>query len=292
MYLDTPTRHSLQLNALRAFEASARLGGFARAALELKVTPGAIAALVKTLENEYGAALFERHAKGVRLTPLGESVKGQFTEAFDAVEAAARALRRLAAPQRVHIVTSPALAQLWIGPRLPELTRLLAPIEISVTAVDEPPNLKRSPFDLCLFYTEKPERWQRRIATEEILPVCVPALATSITKPEDLADARCIADVGWNDWAVWTGAVMPGHKFVARGPGFSLYSIALQQALLAAGVLIGRRSLVQRYLDSGELVAPIDRAVPLGVTIAAWRLPGAKGNQVVAAVEEALLHLA
>lgn len=90
MYLDTPTRHSLQLNALRAFEASARLGGFARAALELKVTPGAIAALVKTLENEYGAALFERHAKGVRLTPLGESVKGQFTEAFDAVEAAAR----------------------------------------------------------------------------------------------------------------------------------------------------------------------------------------------------------
>lgn len=47
MYLDTPTRHSLQLNALRAFEASARLGGFARAALELKVTPGAIAALVR-----------------------------------------------------------------------------------------------------------------------------------------------------------------------------------------------------------------------------------------------------
>ncbi|MNV83520.1 Glycine cleavage system transcriptional activator [compost metagenome] len=122
--------------------------------------------------------------------------------------------------------------------------------------------------------------------------MCVPALAASIAKPEDLADARCIADVGWNDWAVWTGAVMPGHKFVARGPGFSLYSIALQQALLAAGVLIGRRSLVQRYLDSGELVAPIDRAVPLGMTIAAWRLPGAKGNQVVAAVEEALLHLA
>ena len=292
VYLDSPTRHSLQLNALRAFEASARLGGFARAALELKVTPGAIAALVKTLESEYGAALFERHAKGVRLTPLGESVKALFTEAFDAVEAAARTLRRLAAPQRVHIVTSPALAQLWVGPRLPELTRLLAPIEISVTAVDEPPNLKRSPFDLCLFYTEKPEHWQRRIATEEILPVCVPALAANLARPEDLADARCIADVGWNDWAVWSDAVIPGHKFVARGPGFSLYSIALQQALLAAGVLMGRRSLVQRYLDSGELVAPVGLAVPLGVTIAAWRLSGAKGNQVVAAVEEALVHLA
>ncbi|MFK0314517.1 LysR family transcriptional regulator [Pseudomonas sp. NPDC090233] len=292
MSLDSPTRHILQLNALRAFEASARLGGFSRAAQELKVTPGAIAALVKTLETQYGAALFERHAKGVRLTPLGESVSAQFTEAFDAVEAAARTLRRLAAPQRVHIVTSPALAQLWVGPRLPRLTEMLAPIEISVTAVDEPPNLKRSPFDLCLFYVERVERNQRKLAEEQVLPVCSPALAERIRDAQDLASARCIKDVGWRDWDVWSEVVLPEQHFVASGPGFSLYSIALQQALLGAGVLIGRKSLVQPYLDSGELVAPLDRPVPLGLTIAAWRLPGAAGNQRVAAVEEALMQLA
>ncbi|AWY39619.1 LysR family transcriptional regulator [Pseudomonas putida] len=292
MFLDSPIRHTLQLNALRAFEASARLGGFARAAHELKVTPGAIAAQVKALEEEYGAALFERHAKGVRLTVLGESIKEQFIEAFDAVEEAARTLRRLSAPQRVHIVTSPALAQLWIGPRLPRLTEMLAPIEISVTAVDEPPNLKRSPFDLCLFYTEQLARGQRMLAVEELLPVCVPSLAARISHPQDLADVRCIADVGWNDWEIWTRSCMPGQKFVARGPGFSLYSIAVQQALLSAGVLIGRRSLIQRYLDSGELVAPIDQSIALGMVIAAWKLPGAKGNRVVEAVEEALMQLA
>ncbi|WDY59437.1 LysR family transcriptional regulator [Pseudomonas sp. PSKL.D1] len=292
MFLDAPSRHTLQLNALRAFEASARLGGFARAANELKVTPGAIAALIKTLETQYGAALFERHAKGVRLTPLGESVKDRFTEAFDAVEDAARQLRRLAAPQRVHIVTSPALAQLWIGPRLPQLTEMLSPIEISVTAVDEPPNLKRSPFDLCLYYTEKLERGQHALAQEEVLPVCIPSLAQQISVAEDLANARCIQDVVWRDWEVWAGEAMPGQRFTARGPGFSLYSIAVQQALLGAGVLIGRKSLVQPYLDSGELVAPIANPVPLGVTIAAWRLPGASGNQKVAAVEAALMKLA
>nr|WP_180206243.1 LysR family transcriptional regulator [Pseudomonas sp. SbOxS1]NYU06470.1 LysR family transcriptional regulator [Pseudomonas sp. SbOxS1] len=292
MFLDSPIRHTLQLNALRAFEASARLGGFARAASELKVTPGAIAAQVKALENEYGAALFERHAKGVRLTALGESIKAQFIEAFDAVEDAARTLRQLSAPQRVHIVTSPALAQLWIGPRLPRLTEMLAPIEISVTAVDEPPNLKRSPFDLCLFYTEQLERGQRMLAVEELLPVCVPALAAGIKDPGDLANVRCIADVVWSDWEVWTRSVMPTQKFVARGPGFSLYSIAVQQALLAAGVLIGRRSLIQRYLDSGELVAPLDQPVPLGMVIASWKLPGARSNRLVAAVEDALMQLA
>ena len=292
MPLNSPARHTLQLNALRAFEASARLGGFARAANELKVSPGAIAALIKTVEAQYGAALFERHAKGVRLTPLGESVQTQFTEAFDAVEEAARTLRRLASPQRVHIVTSPALAQLWIGPRLPRLTELLAPIEISVTAVDEPPNLKRSPYDLCLFYTERPERGQRVLYSEEVFPVCVPDMAAHIKCPEDLSNVRCIADVGWNDWAVWARAVLPDAVFVARGPGFSLYSNAVQQALLGAGVLIGRKSLIQRYLDSGEFVAPITRPVPLGMHIAAWRLPVARGNQVAAAVEEALAQLA
>lgn len=292
MSLDAPTRHTLQLNALRAFEASARLGGFARAAHELKVTPGAIAALIKTLESQYGAALFERHAKGVRLTDLGESVKSQFTAAFDAVEEAARTLRRLAAPQRVHIVTSPALAQLWIGPRLPRLTAMLAPIEISVTAVDEAPNLKRSPFDLCVFYTERLERGQRLLAREELLPVCVPALAGRIGTVHDLVKARCIKSVGWNDWETWFAMAMPETGLVAQGPGFSLYAIALQQALLGAGVLIGRRSLVQAHLDSGELVAPLDQAVPLGMSIAAWRLSGAVGNQSVAAVEEALGQLA
>jgi LysR family glycine cleavage system transcriptional activator len=291
MSLDMPTRHALPLNALRAFEASARLGGFARAAHELKLTPGAIAALVKTLERQYGAVLFERHAKGVRLTPLGESVKTQFTEAFDAVEEAARTLRRLAAPQRVHIVTSPALAHLWLGPRLPQLTAQLAPIEISVTAVDEPPNLKRSPFDLCLFYTERLERGQRSLATETVTPVCVPALAADIHSAADLANARCIAEVCWNDWEVWAQDVL-GSAFVARGPGFSLYASAVQQALLGAGVLIGRRSLVQRYLNSGELVAPIDHSVPLGLHIAAWTLPSARGNRAVMAVEEGLAQLA
>lgn len=292
MSLDSPTRHILQLNALRAFEASARLGGFAQAANELRVTPGAVAALVKTLEAQYGAVLFERHARGVRLTELGESVKAQFTQAFDAVEEAARTLRRLSAPRRVHIVTSPALAQLWIGPRLPRLTDILAPIEVSVTAVDEPPNLKRSPFDLCLFYTDRLGRGQRKIADELLLPVCTPALAERITAPEDLVETRCIKDIGWKDWEVWSGSVMPEQNFVARGPGFSLYSIAVQQALLGAGVLIGRRSLVQPYLDTGELVAPLEQSVPLGLTIAAWRLPGATGNVLVASVEEALLELA
>ncbi|MFT4437758.1 LysR family transcriptional regulator [Caballeronia sp. 15715] len=291
MWIDPPIKHSLHLNALRAFEAAARLGGFVQAASELHVTPGAIASQIKSLEGQYGAPLFERHANGVALSALGESVRMEFTVAFDAIEAAARNLRRLSAPQRVHIVTSPALAELWLGPRLPRLTELLDPIDISITAVDEPPNLKRSPYDVCLFYTEKLSRGQRKVLSEEVLPVCTPRIAGRLRDPADLENIRCIADVGWDDWAVWAGAVMPHRSFTARGPGFSLYAIAVQQALLGAGVLIGRRSLVQRYLDSGALVAPFDVSVPLGLTISAWTHAESKGDAAIGAVTDSLIDL-
>jgi LysR family glycine cleavage system transcriptional activator len=51
---------------LRAFEAAARLGGFAAAAVELGVTAGAVTALVKAPEDRPGALLFDRDAQGVR----------------------------------------------------------------------------------------------------------------------------------------------------------------------------------------------------------------------------------
>jgi DNA-binding transcriptional LysR family regulator len=42
------------LNALRAFEAAARTGGFAAAARELGVTPAAVSQQVASLEQQLG----------------------------------------------------------------------------------------------------------------------------------------------------------------------------------------------------------------------------------------------
>ena len=61
------------LNALRAFETSARLGSFTRAADELHVTQAAVSQQVKQLEQHLGSPLFIREAKGLRLTEVGRS---------------------------------------------------------------------------------------------------------------------------------------------------------------------------------------------------------------------------
>jgi DNA-binding transcriptional LysR family regulator len=57
---------------LKVFEAVARLGGMGRAAEELGTVQSNVTARIRQLEDELGASLFRRHARGVELTRAGE----------------------------------------------------------------------------------------------------------------------------------------------------------------------------------------------------------------------------
>jgi DNA-binding transcriptional LysR family regulator len=56
---------------LKVFEAVARLGGMNRAAAELHTVQSNVTARIRLLEDELGAALFQRHSRGVVLTAAG-----------------------------------------------------------------------------------------------------------------------------------------------------------------------------------------------------------------------------
>ncbi|MCK7611003.1 LysR family transcriptional regulator [Roseibium sediminicola] len=277
------------LNALRAFEAAARLGGFALAGEELQVSPGAVAAQIKALEQEIGGALFVRHARGVDLTPLGRRALPGFVAAFDSLGLAVTELRREAVPGKVHIAALPALAELWLAPRLPAIRETLPEVDISITAMETPPNLKRVPFDLCLFYAPD---GSSAVAQDDLLPVCTRAVATTLQRPEDLLEAVCLTDSAWaRDWQIWADEALPGREFTPKGPVFSLYSLAVQEALSGAGVLMAHRSLVAGHLASGALVAPFPVSVPLKDRISLWSLPGGRGNAVVDTLASELRRL-
>ena len=85
MAVSPPRPLDIPLSQLRAFEAAARLGGFAAAGAEIGVSAGAITAHIKALEARLGAPLFRRSAKGVVLTALGRRALPEVTQAFDAL---------------------------------------------------------------------------------------------------------------------------------------------------------------------------------------------------------------
>ena len=83
----------MDISDLRLFETVARLGGMNRAAAELNTVQSNVTARVKALEEELGAPLFERHARGVTLTAAGHRLMPYAIRARQLLDEARRAFR-------------------------------------------------------------------------------------------------------------------------------------------------------------------------------------------------------
>ncbi len=277
----------MPLNALRAFEAAGRHGSFLRAAEELSVTPGAIAQQIKKLEDWVGGPLFQRHAQGVSLTDLGMRALPHMTSAFDSLGLAAQELRREVGTATIRIAALPAIAQLWLSPRLSDLHRMLPDVDLSIHALDICPPLNRGAFDLSVYPSDlalQPQGQTRVLAQNALLPVAAPDLAKTISRPEDLQSASLLHDLAWrDDWETWLKAQMIDGVETARGPTHSLYSIAIERCIEGDGVLIGHSALIERPLRQGQLVAVFDnRSVPAApICLAAPDATGGRLGEVI-----------
>ncbi len=267
--ISPPRPKGPHLNALRAFEAAARLGGFARAAAELSVSPGAISQHIKSLEDWVGTPLFERTSHGVILSKTGARLAPAFTEAFDGLGLAIQQLQDAAPGQAIQIAALPGIAQLWLPSRLSLLRAEFPETRISVTALEMPPNLKREVFDITLFLARpSAERGETILEPDLIGPVCAPDIAERIRSPEDLRNETLLLDASWRtDWDLWAEAAGVRLPNLSGAAYYSLYALALEEARNGAGVLIGHNSLVRAALDEGSLVAPFKRFVPTGLSL-------------------------
>lgn len=282
------------LNALRAFEAAARLGSFTAAADELCVTAGAVAQHIKALEDWAGARLFERRSQGVRLTAAGASVLPDFTDAFDRLGEATRKLKSKAAPHRLSIAALPSVAQLWLSPRLPAIRQALPDVSISVTAMEQPPNPKRELFDFSLFYLDDGASGEGIVLAKDVIfPVAAPEMAGQIRQPEDLASFACLEDVTWSgDWPAWLKAAGAKDLAISRGPAFSLYALAVEEARNGAGIVMGHEALIRADLDAGRLVAPFEIRAETGRNLVLTVSPGQSGNRYLGRVTSLLIESA
>src|SRR5438552_10886257 len=76
------------LQTVRAFEAAARLGSFARAADELALTASAVSHHMKGLELRLHAKLFVRAGRGVALTETGHALHAKLALGLALIEQA------------------------------------------------------------------------------------------------------------------------------------------------------------------------------------------------------------
>ena len=293
MPLNPPKWTMAPMNALRAFEAAGRHGSFQRAADELAVTPGAIAQQVRKLEDWSGAALFQRHAQGVTLTPLGRRVLPDVSRGLAVLGAASQDMRAGMA-RAVAIAALPAIAQLWLSPRIAAVQSACPGIEISIHALDDCPPLGTSGIDLAIYPTAQAPDASDRIAVvaeDSLFPVTTPDIAARINSRADLTRVPLIHDSSWrSDWQTWLATYpVPGLDAV-RGPAHSLYTIALERCMAGDGVLMGHSALIQTALADGRLVAPFAESAVAASPFWLFGPTGGDESPTLAPVIEALLR--
>ncbi|MCP4996447.1 MAG: LysR family transcriptional regulator [Gammaproteobacteria bacterium] len=270
------------LNALRAFEAASRLNGFQPAAEELCVTPGAISQQVKRLEEWIGEVLFQRHVRGVSLTPTGAQLQPKLSRLMDQLEEITAAYKTPGRQNRLVINVLPAFAERWLMPRLKHFQKEHSDLEIEVRAEDALPSFSSGEIEVGLRYLDAPIAGLKceRILEEELFPVCAPDCASKLN-PEDLHKQALLYDVAWkNDWPLWWQAAgLPGSP--PQGTRFSLYNMAVQSAIDGGGIAMGHSALLERELESGVLVEPFDlRVEASGCYYLLWK-PARDGEEQV-----------
>jgi len=253
------------LNGIRAFEAAARTGSFAGAALELNVTAAAVSRTVRLLEERLGLALFQRGANRLVLTAAGRMYKAGLEPILDAL---ANLTQQVAAAGAAHVLTvgvGPTFAMRWLIPRLGQFSRLQPDIEVRITMGGA---VSAFAEDWTCGIKLGDGRWPGLAAeplfAADLLPVCAPALAARLKEPADLERATLLSVAhAAEDWPRWLVAAGLARRAV-RGPVFAYYGQALQAAGDGVGVAMGIRPYIDDDLAAGRLVAPFALSLPKG----------------------------
>lgn len=286
------------LDLLLAFEASARLRSFTRAAGERFVTQSAMSRQIRALEDQLGVPLFERRPRTLALTADGERLFATCSAVLAQLRTTVAEIR---APQRrqvVSLTTLPGLASLWLIPRLARFTRAHPGLDVRIDATFEKRQLAADGFDLAIRHRSVGPGEGVPLFAESTQPVCSPALLAAgppLETPADLARHTLLQldpgpPVGMPlEWAPWLATVGLPELQPQAWLSFSGYGEAITAALLGQGVALGRRPLVDGLLASGQLVTPFaDRAAsPFGYHVVVET--SARARPAVRALERWLL---
>ncbi|MCC6720111.1 MAG: LysR family transcriptional regulator [Acetobacteraceae bacterium] len=263
-------RHLPSMNAMRAFEAAARCGGFAAAARELHVSAAAVSRMVALLEAALGVTLFHRRANALVPTPAGRDFAAGLTPVFDRLATLAARARAQAAHPVLTVGAGPSFAARWLIPRLAAFQTAHPTIDVRIaTGGIAAPFADDWSCGIRLGRGSWPGLAAHKLIEAELRPVCAPALAAKLPTPAALAGAKLLrVRHAPEDWAEWLAAAGQ-PQLRADGPEFDIYSQAQQAACDGLGVAIGIRPYVDDDLRGGRLVAPFALALPKR---AAWHL--------------------
>lgn len=277
----------LSLNALRAFEATARLKSFSAAAAELSVTHGAVSRHVRSLEDTLGIQLLHRSAHSTTPTQDGARLAGGLSSAFKLIQSSIDQLR----PGPLTLSCSESIMMYWLIPRIASFQQANPLVELRYNMSHGPVDFVRDDIGIAIRLSSiEPPRDAvvTRVIDEWVGPVCSAEYlqASQIQSHSDLARARLLVSrTRPAAWAQWLEAAEQVGPDLAVADTFEHFYLLIQAAKCGLGVANVPRMLVHDDLEAGTLVAPFG-FVPGPNRIVIWVAPHMTGRPEALALKQ------
>ncbi len=292
-----PARSSLvHLNALRAFEAAARLLSFAAAASELHVTPSAISQQIRSLEDYLEMPLFFRSKVGITLTP---QARDAYPTIRDGLEQLARGFERLRFSQHDRLVTltvPPSFAAQWLLPRIDRFRQLHPDLEIRLDASDQLADFEAQGIDIGVRYGlgGYPGLASDKLFAERLVPVCSPKLLRCAEQADEawlarmtlIHDTTSEFDPTFPTWKQWLQARGMDNVDATRGLRINSSLLAIQAAIDGQGIALARTVIAERDVQAGRLITPLPQTQRTRCAYYVVHLPQALAHRKVQAVRD------
>ncbi|WP_397452914.1 LysR substrate-binding domain-containing protein [Pseudomonas sp. NA-150] len=266
------------LNAVKAFEVTARVGSFVLAAAELGVTSAAVSQQVRHLEDFLGRQLFVRTGNRLTLTDAGHGVYTQTARALgDLANMTTRMLEGDLHARRLVVSVPYSLAENWLAPKLSGLLDFYPQLSIDIRVEDDPVDLARSDIDLRIAYGDYhyPGLTGTLLVQDQVLPMCAPDFwyrhgnqeFNLVPVQQNLFihthwGVNYASHPTWGDWFNEAGSRYRPDPTQGRRSGLS--SLSISMARLGLGIALGQKTVAHSDLEAGRLIILSPVALRLG----------------------------
>lgn len=246
------------MRGLRTFCAVARHRSFRMAADEHFVTASAVSHRIKSLEEEVGTRLFERHDRHLELTDTGRELFEEIAPLIDRIDETAARLLDKRGRRSLRISAQPFFASELLVPALDRFTACFPDVDITVDTNDE--TLEKLPQNadisvrLC---RHAPESYHyERLFPLRHIPACSPQFRSQYL--DNAAPERGFPVIvhaarpnAWDKWMRESGTRIPNPSNVLKLDSMASVVTAAERGLGAALVPM---PLSNRWFDDGSLV--------------------------------------
>ena len=201
-------RSNLPLNALRAFEASARHLSFTRAALELCVTQAAVSQQVRILEDRLNRVLFKRLPRGLEMTDEAQALFAVLTDAFGQIDTIFRQFEGGEYREVLTVAAVGTFAVGWLLPRIEQFRQAHPFVELRLRTNNNVVNLAAEGLDFAIRFGNGlwPATHNEMLFDAPLTVLCTPETAQRLRRPADLLQENLLRSYRVDEWDNWFAA--------------------------------------------------------------------------------------